>query len=143
MTTMNTDQIRLVQESFEHVRPIAATAADLFYGRLFQQEPGLRPMFSHDLTDQKAKLMATLGFVVAGLAQPEKILGAVRQLGQRHASYGARPEHYRAVGVALLWTLERGLGEKFTPCVAEAWAAAFSLLSSTMQAAAAQALEPA
>lgn len=133
---MNTQQIRLVQDSFEHVKPIAGTAADLFYNRLFELDPSLRPMFKADISEQKIKLMATLAFAVSGLSQPERILGAVRQLGQRHAGYGVRPDHYQTVGTALLWTLEQGLGEHFSPAVAEAWTAAYGLVAATMQEAA-------
>ena len=139
---MNRNQIALVQDSFEHVRPIAGVAAGLFYDRLFELDPSLRPMFRGDLGEQKIKLMSTLAFAVAGLNKPETILPAVRRLGERHGAYGARPEHYQTVGAALLWTLEQGLGEKYTPTVAEAWTAAYGLLSSTMQEAAAM-LEPA
>lgn len=131
---MNTQQVQLVQASFEHVKPIAAVAADLFYRRLFELDPSLRHMFRPDLSEQKAKLMATLVFAVAGLSQPERILEPVRQLGRRHATYGVRPEHFETVGAALLWTLAQGLGATYTPAVAEAWAAAFSLVASAMQA---------
>jgi hemoglobin-like flavoprotein len=130
---MNAQQIALVQASFENVKPIAGIAADLFYTRLFELDPYLRHMFKGDLGEQKVKLMSTLAFAVAGLNQPERILGAVRDLGRRHAGYGVQPEHYQTVGAALLWTLRQGLGEKFTPAVAEAWAAAFGLVAATMQ----------
>ena len=133
---MNAQQIALVQSSFEDVKPIAGIAADLFYTRLFELDPALRHMFRGDLSEQKIKLMSTLAFAVAGLNQPERILGAVRDLGRRHAGYGVRPEHYQTVGTALLWTLRQGLGEKFTPAVAEAWAAAYGLVAATMQDAA-------
>lgn len=130
---MNPTQIQLVQDSFELVKPIAGVAAELFYNRLFELDPALRALFKGDLNDQKVKLMATLAFAVAGLKQPNQVLGAVRQLGQRHAGYGVRPEHYQTVGAALLWTLEQGLGAHYTPAVAEAWTALFALVAGTMQ----------
>ena len=37
-------------------------------------------------------------------------------------------EHYPVVGGALLWTLEKGLGEAWTPEVAAAWTAAYGTL---------------
>ena len=131
---MNAHQIQLVQDSFEHVKPIAGIAAELFYNRLFELDPSLRRLFKGDLSDQKVKLMATLAFAVAGLKQPNQVLGAVRQLGQRHAGYGVRPEHYQTVGAALLWTLEQGLGERYTPEVAAAWTALYAVVAGTMQA---------
>jgi hemoglobin-like flavoprotein len=130
---MNQKQIQLVQDSFEQVKPIAGTAADLFYDRLFELDPGLRPLFKADLSEQKHNLMTTLAFAVAGLNKPERILPAVRQLGARHTGYGVQAQHYQAVGEALLWTLAQGLGEQFTPPVAEAWTAVYTLLANTMQ----------
>jgi hemoglobin-like flavoprotein len=130
---MNEQQIQTVQESFEYVRPIADVAAGLFYDRLFTLDPALRPMFKGDLGEQKSKLMTALAFAVGGLNQPERMLPAVRQLGQRHTGYGVQSSHYQTVGAALLWTLAQGLGEKFTPAVEEAWTAAYQLLASTMQ----------
>jgi hemoglobin-like flavoprotein len=140
---MNLQQIQLVQESFEHVKPITDIAADIFYGRLFELDPALRPYFKDDMAEQKAKLMTTLAFAVAGLKQPEKLLPAVRQLGRRHIGYGVQIGHYQTVGEALLWTLGQGLGDKFTPAVEEAWTAAYMLLAATMQEAAEMAAVPA
>ncbi|MGD9879806.1 MAG: globin family protein [Reyranella sp.] len=129
---MNSMQIALVQTSFAKVAPIAATAADLFYGRLFEIAPQIRPMFPEDLTEQKRKLMAMLGTAVAGLSHLDTMLSTVRALGRRHAGYGVTEEHYGLVASALLWTLEQGLGEDFTFEVEEAWAIAYSVLSTTM-----------
>ncbi len=133
---MNPSQIKLVQTSFAQVAPISATAADLFYGRLFEIAPHLRTMFPNDLGEQKKKLMAMLGTAVAGLSHLETLLPAVQALGRRHAGYGVKAQHYASVGSALLWTLEKGLGEGFTPAVKDAWATAYIVLSTTMMTAA-------
>jgi hemoglobin-like flavoprotein len=130
---MNRTQIFLVQQSFEKVKPIAGIAADLFYDRLFELDPGLRRLFKSDLSQQKHNLMTTLSFAVAGLNKPERILPAVRNLGARHIGYGVQEHHYQTVGAALLWTLAQGLGEDFTPDVEAAWTAAYTLLAQTMQ----------
>lgn len=135
---MNTTHIQLVQESFNHVKPITDLAANLFYERLFELDGSLRPLFPSDLQEQKQKLMTTLAFAVAGLNSPEKILPAVQQLGRRHVGYGVQATHYDTVGAALLWTLGQGLGEQFTAEVEEAWTAVYTLLSTTMQGAAEQ-----
>lgn len=129
---MTPNQIKLVQTSFAQVVPIAATAADLFYGRLFEIAPHLRPMFPEDLTEQKRKLMAMLGTAVGGLNHLDTLVRTVQALGRRHAGYGVKAEHYVPVGKALLWTLEKGLGEAFTPEVKDAWATTYIVLSTTM-----------
>ncbi|MDP1749170.1 MAG: globin family protein [Reyranella sp.] len=129
---MTPHQIKLVQTSFAQVAPIAATAADLFYGRLFEIAPEVRAMFPDDLSGQKKKLMAMLGTVVAGLSHVDTLLPAVRALGRRHAGYGVSAEQYAPVGAALLWTLEKGLGTAFTTEVEEAWSSAYTMLAGAM-----------
>jgi hemoglobin-like flavoprotein len=129
---VNPSQVKLVQESFAKVAPISETAAELFYGRLFEVAPQVKAMFPTDMTGQRKKLMATLAVVVNGLGNLESILPAASALATRHVSYGAKPEHYPVVGNALLWTLEKGLGEAWTAEVADAWTAAYGTLSGFM-----------
>jgi hemoglobin-like flavoprotein len=129
---MTHDQVKLVQESFAKVAPISETAAGLFYDRLFEIAPSVQAMFPTDMTEQRKKLMATLAVVVNGLSNLESILPAASALAKRHVSYGAKPAHYPVVGAALLWTLEKGLGDAWTPVVAEAWTAAYGTLSGYM-----------
>lgn len=138
---MNTRQVDLVQRSFAQVQPIAAVASELFYARLFNLAPDLRAMFRGDLKEQGHKLMLMLGVAVANLNKPEVVLPALRKLGERHAGYGVLDRQYAVVGEALIWTLEQGLSEAFTPEVQAAWEAAYRLVADTMQAAARQSLE--
>src|ERR1700736_2187019 len=129
---MTLDQVKLVQQSFAKVVPISDTAAVLFYGRLFEVAPTVKSMFPSDMTEQRKKLMAMLAAVVSGLGNLPSILPAASALAKRHVSYGARAEHYPVVGAALLWTLEKGLGDGWTPEVADAWTAAYGTLSRYM-----------
>ena len=129
---MTPDQVTLVQQSFAKVAPISEQAAVLFYDRLFEVAPSVRAMFPDDMTEQRKKLMATLAVVVNGLTNLEAVLPAASALAKRHVSYGAKPEHYPVVGGALLWTLEKGLGEAWTPDVASAWTEAYGTLSGFM-----------
>jgi len=132
---MTPQQVELVQTSFKKVVPIAATAADLFYNRLFEIAPETRPMFPTDLTEQKGKLMSMLGTAVTNLHKLDTILPAVKALGQRHKGYGVTAAHYAPVGAALLWTLEKGLGPDFTPEVKAAWTETYTALAGVMTAA--------
>jgi nitric oxide dioxygenase len=129
---MNPAQVKLVQDSFAKVAPISEQAAVLFYDRLFDVAPSVRAMFPDDMTEQRKKLMGTLAVVVNGLSNLGAILPAASALAKRHVDYGAKPEHYPVVGGALLWTLEKGLGDSWTPEVAEAWTAAYGTLSGYM-----------
>lgn len=129
---MNPEQVKLVQDSFAKVAPISEQAAVLFYDRLFEVAPSVRAMFPDDMTEQRKKLMGTLAVVVNGLSNLGAILPAASALAKRHVDYGAKPEHYPVVGGALLWTLEKGLGDGWTPELAEAWTAAYGTLSGYM-----------
>ena len=130
---MTPQQVELVQRSWRAVAPVGDTAAELFYGKLFSLDPSLRGLFRNDLRDQGRSLTAMMSVAVHGLARPEKILYAVEQLGRRHAAYGVQPRHYETVGAALLWMLEKVLGEAWTPEVREAWIATYNLLAKAMQ----------
>jgi hemoglobin-like flavoprotein len=138
---MSPHQIDLVQRSFAEVKPIATAAAGLFYNRLFILDPSLRHLFKGDMPKQGQMLMSMIGAAVGGLRNLETLSPVVRQLGARHVGYGVRAEHYATVGSALLWTLGEGLGEKFTPEVRDAWAAAYDLLSDVMQLGAMEPME--
>lgn len=135
---MTPHQIILVQASWEKCVPIADQAAALFYGRLFELDPSLKPMFKSDIKEQGRKLMQMITVAVRGLNDLGKLVPAVQDLGRRHVGYGVQDSHYDTVGTALLWTLEKGLGEAFTAETKEAWTAVYTVLATTMKNAAAQ-----
>ncbi len=130
---MNETQITLVQSSFDKVVPIADTAAGLFYADLFETAPETKPLFANaDMAKQGKKLMTTLGVVVRSLGNLDMVLPAARELAIRHVDYGVKAEDYGKVGASLIRTLEKGLGEDFTPATRDAWVAAYGALSGVM-----------
>lgn len=136
---MTPDQITIVQTTWSKVVPIADTAANLFYDRLFELDPTLRPLFKADMAEQKKKLLQTLGFAVGSLKNPAALMPAVVALGKRHAGYQVKDEHYDTVAAALLWTLEKGLGDAWTPEAKAAWTTVYLALANTMKSAAKEA----
>ena len=134
---MTNEQIKLVQDSFRQVAPIAETAAQLFYARLFELDPDLEALFKGNLSEQGRKLMQMLALAVSSLDRMEQLLPVVRSLGTRHVGYGVRDKDYDTVGQALLWTLRKGLGDAFTPDVEAAWGNVYATLASAMQSGAA------
>jgi hemoglobin-like flavoprotein len=130
---MKPHQIALVQESFRKVMPIADTAASLFYARLFELDPTLRDLFKGDMKRQGAMLMSMLASGVRGLADPGALIPVLTSLGRRHAGYGVTDAHYTTVAEALIWTLEQGLGDEFTPETRSAWVAAYTMMATVMQ----------
>ena len=129
---MTPHQVKLVQDSFAKVAPIAPQAATLFYDRLFEIAPQVKPMFPGDLTEQKKKLMTMLTVVVNGLDKLDTVLPAASMLAKKHVSYGVEAARYQPVGGALLWTLEKGIGDAWTGEVSEAWTDAYTTLSGFM-----------
>ena len=129
---MTPKQVALVQDSFAKVALISEAAATLFYDRLFDIAPQMKAMFPDDMIEQRRKLMAMLAMVVRSLGNLEQVLPVVIALAKRHVSYDTKADHYPVVGAALLWTLEKGLGDGWTPEVADAWGSAYGTLSGYM-----------
>jgi hemoglobin-like flavoprotein len=136
---------KLILDSWRLVVPIAETAADLFYQRLFELGPEYRPLFKEDLVAQKRKLVTMLSFVVKSMdwlddrwkdeVDPDEDLClVVLAMGRRHtALYHVPDASYATVGEALLWTLEQGLGQAFTPEVRAAWTKLYGVVATTMK----------
>lgn len=136
---MTPETITLVKTSWEKVKPITETAAELFYGKLFEIDPSLKSMFPADMKEQGKKLMAMINTAVNALDKLETIVPAVQDLGKRHVDYGVKDEHYDTVAEALIWTLSQGLGDDFTDDVKNAWVETYTILATTMKEAAKEA----
>lgn len=130
---MTPKQTRLVQDTWRQILPSAEIAADRFYSRLFALDPASTTLFqSTDLPAQKAKLLQTLAVSIANLHAIEPLMHDLTELGRRHAHYGVTADDYQAVGAALLWALDKGLGDAWTKEVQGAWAAAYALITKQM-----------
>lgn len=130
--TMTPHQIELVKTTFAQIAPVADTAAEWFYGRLFAQHPEYRALFKGDMSRQGAMLMQTLALAVKHLHEPAPLIGPLQAMGRRHTGYGVKDEDYAHVGAALLWTLEKGLGDAWNDEVRDAWTGAYQVLSGVM-----------
>lgn len=129
---MNAEKIALIRGSFNQVAPMADQAAALFYSLLFEADPSVKPLFKSDLSQQGAKLMKMIGTAVNNLHDLDTLVPVLQDLGKRHVAYGVAPAHYDTVGACLLRTLEKGLGEDFTPETKAAWAEAYGLMAGVM-----------
>lgn len=129
---ITTQEKELVQSTFQKVAPIAETAAEIFYNKLFELDPQLRALFKGDIKSQGRKLMTMLAAAVKGLDNMEALLPVVQDLGSRHNGYGVKPEHYETVGAALLSTLQTGLGDDWNEEVRKAWTSVYTALSEVM-----------
>ena len=130
---MTSQEKQLVQTSFEKIRPQAEAAASLFYGHLFELNPRLEKLFTDELRSQGFSLVQMVAVTVSGLDHLDDIVPLLHELGARHAGYGVDERDYGTVRAAWLWTLDRVLGDAFTPEVRDAWTAVYELLAGTMR----------
>ena len=129
---MTDQQKLLVQQTFRDISLESESTAALFYKRLFELAPEVRPLFKGDLREQGIKLMQTLSFVVSSLNHLDSISANIKSLGERHHKYGVQPQYYGFVGEAMLWAFEQTLGQKFTPQVKESWEEVYTNLAVAM-----------
>jgi len=129
---MTPEQKSLVKETWAMVLPIQEKAADLFYTRLFEQYPEVRPMFKGDMQVQGEKLMKMLDQAVGSLDNVEALIEPLKAAGKAHKGYGVAEGDYQKVAASLLWTLEQGLGDAYTDDVKEAWTVTYTTLAGVM-----------
>jgi hemoglobin-like flavoprotein len=134
-----------IKDTWRLIDPIRDTAADLFYRRLFELKPEYRTLFKDNMEAQKRKLVGMLAFIVKSLSWPDSLWREVINpeddlflivlaLGRRHRElYKIPVESYETVRDVLLWTMDYGLGEAFTPASRDAWARVYDLVSMTMR----------
>src|SRR5690606_5879240 len=136
---MEQKTVYLVQESFKKVLPIADTAVEIFYDKLFIIDPSLKQLFPKNeqlMHAQRNKLRDMLASAVNGLSNLDALVPILQGLGRRHIDYKVEKAHYDSVGLALLQALETGLGDEFTPEIKDAWAEVYGVMASVMAEAA-------
>jgi hemoglobin-like flavoprotein len=126
-------EIETLETSFDLIAPRGDELVDVFYTRLFEAAPAVKPLFAHtDLARQKQMLLATLGLLRRSLRNLDGIVPALRALGARHVAYGAAPEHYPVVGQVLIGAMAEVAGAKWRPEYEHAWSAAFAVVAGAM-----------
>lgn len=134
----------LVRSTWKLVEPIRLKAADIFYDRLNEIDKGASELFKNaNMAIQKDKLTLTIGVAVGKLDEPDVLVPILQDLGRRHVAYGVTAAHYDSVGAALLYTLEKGLGDAWTAKAKEAWVWVYTLIADVMKKAAADVAPPA
>jgi hemoglobin-like flavoprotein len=131
---MTAHQIRLVRDSVDSLREDAEPFALLFYGKLFELDPGSRRLFHNDLAVQGRKIMDMLASVVESLDDFQPMRARLAELGRKHAEYGVRPEQYDTLTTALLWSVGQALGASFDVPTRDAWRLAINAICVAMKA---------
>jgi nitric oxide dioxygenase len=138
---MDARQRDLVRSTFDRLRPMPKGLGLVFYGRLFELDPTLSPLFSENLENQAAMFATAMNVAVLGLVEDGFVPPSIHALGARHAGYGVTEPSYDTFREAFLWTLEQHLGALFTPEVRDAWREAYEALAAAMRQSAAEARE--
>jgi hemoglobin-like flavoprotein len=130
---MTNEEIKIIRRTWRSLQGIDATLlGDVFYSRLFLDEPSLKKMFKISQEQQAKKLVDMLDLIVSRLDRLNELSDEIKAMADRHVGYGAKPKHYDQVGKALLWTLEKGLGKDWKPEVATAWTKCYGILAGAM-----------
>jgi methyl-accepting chemotaxis protein len=125
--------LEALETSFDLVAPRGDELMDVFYARLFEAAPAVKPLFaSTDIKRQKAMLLGTLVLLRKSLRNLDAIAPKLRELGARHVAYGAQPEHYPVVGQVLLASMAEIAGPAWTDEYELAWTAAFGVVADAM-----------
>jgi ferredoxin/hemoglobin-like flavoprotein len=123
----------LVQTTFEIVHARKDEAAAIFYEKLFEIAPQVRPLFAKtDIRVQGQMLMNMIGAAVRGLDRLEELRPQLVELGRRHGAYGTEIAHYAAVEACLLYTVETLTGPAFNLDVKLAWTEIYNFIAGTM-----------
>ena len=130
---MMPEQIHLLRKSFDRLERQSHVAALIFYRRLFELDPTLRPLFKTNIEDQARKLMEMLGLALSLTEQPGALETELMASGARHVGYGVREEHYATVGRAMLDMLAEVLGRNFTAATQQAWLEFYTFIADTMK----------
>jgi hemoglobin-like flavoprotein len=129
---MSPETIDLIETSFDAVKPNGPKLVEVFYARLFEQHPGVRPMFREDTGPQQAALLGALQFAVGNLRNPDALVPVLQQLGKRHVGYGVVAEHYPVVHDMMLVALAEVAGDLWTDDLRAAWSETLNLVATVM-----------
>lgn len=130
---MNAQQILLIKKTwtiFQKIDPVLI--GEVFYEKLFTLQPSFQRMFHTSRQVQSKKLIDMLSTIVNRIDALEALTTELKQLAWRHVNYGVKPEYYHSVGIALMWTLEQGLGNDWNQDVSEAWKACYHSIAASM-----------
>jgi len=132
--SMNTKLLRM---TFERARVENGGLTHLgksFYSRLFAKYPAVRPLFTTPAEEQRKKLMASIGAIVAAVENVNILVPYLHAMGIRHLAYKTEASHYGAVGENLVAVLGEHLSKEgeWTQAMADTWTEPLETVESIM-----------
>ncbi|MCT4351643.1 FAD-binding oxidoreductase [Streptomyces sp. Je 1-79] len=134
----DTSDAALLRRTLAEIEPIADKVTSHFYALLFLKHPDLRALFPAAMDTQRDRLFTALLTAATHVDDADTLTAYLSRLGRGHRKYGTLPEHYPAVGEALLGALASYAPESWGPRTEAAWVGAYTAISQIMIDAAAQ-----
>lgn len=134
-TPLDTRTLEVIASTAPILDAHAEALTTLFYTRMFEHNPEVRPFFNPAHQQKGVQQRALAGAIVSyarHIHRLEELGSAVELIAHKHASLGVRPEHYPIVGEHLIAALSELLGDQATPEILEAWTRAYNLLAHIM-----------
>ena len=106
-----------------------------FYKRLFDAHPDLKNVFNmaHQEQGQQQQALARAVYAYAeNIEDPGSLMAVLKNIANKHASLGVRPEQYPVVGENLLAAIKEVLGDAATDEIISAWAQAYGNLADVL-----------
>jgi hemoglobin-like flavoprotein len=126
-------ELNALETSFDLIAPRGDELVDIFYARLFETAPAVRPLFAHtDMSKQKSMLLSALVLLRRSLRDVDRLVPVLHAMGARHVAYGAQAEHYPVVGQVLIGAMAEVAADAWTPEYAAAWETAFEVVANAM-----------
>ncbi|WP_159467379.1 globin domain-containing protein [Dyadobacter sp. 3J3] len=129
---MTDRNILIIKNSWSYVLSQPENPGSVFYDKLFAIAPCLKHMFKSDMDQQMQKLTDMITFMVTHLQNMAAIRSEIDALARRHAHYGAKPEHYKTVGDALIQTMESSSGALWNEETRLAWTELYNIWATEM-----------
>uniref|UniRef100_A0A8C5QIJ3 Nitrite reductase n=1 Tax=Leptobrachium leishanense TaxID=445787 RepID=A0A8C5QIJ3_9ANUR len=137
----------LIRDSWHIVSQDQLHHGTVLFTRLFQLEPELVFLFhynssefsdvqeclsSAEFTEHIRKVMTVIDAAVGSVDSLSSLDEYLTGLGRKHRAVGVKLESFKTVGESLLYALELGLGDAFTPDTREAWSQLYATVVRSM-----------
>ncbi|ROQ26220.1 NAD(P)H-flavin reductase [Streptomyces sp. PanSC19] len=122
----------LLRRTMAEIEPIADKVTSYFYAQLFLRHPDLRALFPAAMDVQRDRLFKALLTAATHADDTAALTAYLDRLGRGHRKYGTLPEHYPAVGEALICALSRHASSSWGPRTEAAWVSAYTTISQIM-----------
>jgi len=129
---MNSEIAHRLQSSCTGLAACADELIELFYSRLFAENPSLRGRFPAGLADQKHRLLAAIGPVICALDEPQRLAATLRDIGARHPALARSSDLLVAMRDTMVYCLHELAGGHWDDQTERDWSAALDFIGAAL-----------